>query len=48
MRFSQTPVRRDKAGPLLGEDSADVLAELGYKPDEVRGLMDAHVVKAAR
>jgi len=30
MRFSRTPVRRDTAGPMLGEDSADVLAELGY------------------
>ena len=48
MRFSQTPVRQDKAGPLLGEDSTDLLAELGYKPDEVRGLIDSHVVKAAQ
>ena len=32
MRFSRTPVRRDNAGPLLGEDTADVLAELGYAP----------------
>lgn len=47
MRFSRTPVRRDKAGPLLGEDSADLLAELGYEPDEVRGLIDLRVVKAA-
>jgi len=30
MRFSRTPVRRDKAGPLLGEDTASLLAELGY------------------
>ena len=30
MRFSRTPVRRDTAGPVLGEDSADLLAELGY------------------
>jgi formyl-CoA transferase len=29
MRFSRTPVRRDNAGPMLGEDSADLLAELG-------------------
>jgi crotonobetainyl-CoA:carnitine CoA-transferase CaiB-like acyl-CoA transferase len=34
MRFSRTPVRRDTAGPLLGEDSADLLAELGYGPVE--------------
>jgi formyl-CoA transferase len=30
MRFSQTPTRRDAAGPLLGQDTAAVLAELGY------------------
>ena len=30
MRLSRTPVRRDTAGPLLGEDTAELLAELGY------------------
>ena len=30
MRFSRTPVRRDTAGPLLGEDTADLLVELGF------------------
>jgi formyl-CoA transferase len=30
MRFSRTPVRRDKAGPVLGEDTADLLVELGF------------------
>jgi crotonobetainyl-CoA:carnitine CoA-transferase CaiB-like acyl-CoA transferase len=34
MRFSHTPVRRDNAGPVLGEDSVDLLAELGYGPAE--------------
>jgi crotonobetainyl-CoA:carnitine CoA-transferase CaiB-like acyl-CoA transferase len=29
MRFSRTPVRRDTAGPLLGQDTAALLAELG-------------------
>jgi crotonobetainyl-CoA:carnitine CoA-transferase CaiB-like acyl-CoA transferase len=29
MRFSETPVRRDRAAPLLGEDTAELLAELG-------------------
>ncbi len=29
MRFSKTPVRRDKAAPLLGEDTDALLAELG-------------------
>ena len=30
MRFSRTPVRRDAAAPMLGQDTADLLAELGY------------------
>jgi formyl-CoA transferase len=30
MRFSRTPVRRDTAGPLLGEDNKELLAELGF------------------
>jgi formyl-CoA transferase len=30
MRFSRTPVRRDGAGPLLGQDTADLLGELGF------------------
>jgi crotonobetainyl-CoA:carnitine CoA-transferase CaiB-like acyl-CoA transferase len=46
MRFSRTPVRQDAAGPLLGEGSADVLAELGYGPAEVRQLLEQRVVKA--
>jgi formyl-CoA transferase len=47
MRFSRTAVRRDHAGPLLGEDSAVLLAELGYGPADVRNLIDRRVVKAS-
>jgi crotonobetainyl-CoA:carnitine CoA-transferase CaiB-like acyl-CoA transferase len=47
MRFSRTAVRRDNAGPLLGEDSVVLLAELGYGPAEVRGLIERRVVKAS-
>jgi crotonobetainyl-CoA:carnitine CoA-transferase CaiB-like acyl-CoA transferase len=47
MRFSRTPVRRDTAGPLLGADSADLLAELGYGPEEVGSLVLERVVKAS-
>ncbi len=47
MRFSRTAVRRDTAGPLLGEDSAQLLAELGYGPAQVRELIDRRVVKAS-
>jgi crotonobetainyl-CoA:carnitine CoA-transferase CaiB-like acyl-CoA transferase len=47
MRFSSTPVRRDKAGPLLGEDSAALLAELGYGPAEVTNLIENRVVRVS-
>jgi len=47
MRFSRTPVRRDTAGPLLGEDSAELLAELGYGPIDVSDLIEKRVVKAS-
>jgi crotonobetainyl-CoA:carnitine CoA-transferase CaiB-like acyl-CoA transferase len=46
MRFSRTPVRRDNAGPLLGEDSAALLAELGYGGEEVQRLLEQRVVGA--
>jgi formyl-CoA transferase len=45
MRFSQTPVRREKAGPLLGEDSSALLAELGYGPAEIEALFERRVAR---
>ncbi|HSR26511.1 MAG TPA: CoA transferase [Candidatus Eisenbacteria bacterium] len=45
MRFSDTPTRRDRAGPRFGEDSEAVLRELGYGPAEVTALVSAGVVK---
>jgi formyl-CoA transferase len=47
MRFSRTAVRRDTAGPVLGEDSALLLAELGYGAADVRDLIEKRVVKAS-
>jgi crotonobetainyl-CoA:carnitine CoA-transferase CaiB-like acyl-CoA transferase len=43
MRFSDTPVRRQKAGPLLGEDSADLLSELGYRATDIEALFSRRV-----
>jgi formyl-CoA transferase len=46
MRFSKTPVRRDKAGPLLGEDSRPVLSETGFTDAQISALVQAGVVVA--
>ena len=45
MRFSKTPVRRDKAGPLFGEDSETVVGSLGYSAEEVAALVADAVIK---
>jgi formyl-CoA transferase len=45
MRLTETPVRRDKAGPMFGEDSERVLCELGYGVDEVRTLRERGIIK---
>lgn len=47
MRFSGTPVRRDKAGPRLGEDTTPILEELGYAPADIQDLRTRGVVKAS-
>ena len=44
MRFSETPTRMDRAGPLLGEHSSEVLLELGYDPEQIRALYAAKVI----
>lgn len=44
MRFSETPVRADRAGPMLGEDTAEVLGELGIPPSEIAGLFATGIV----
>jgi crotonobetainyl-CoA:carnitine CoA-transferase CaiB-like acyl-CoA transferase len=46
MRLSRTPVRRDRAAPLLGQDSGALLAELGYARAEIERLVDSKVVKS--
>ena len=48
MRFSNTPVRRDNAGPRLGEDTRVLLSELGYSPSAVSGLLQRGVVREPR
>jgi crotonobetainyl-CoA:carnitine CoA-transferase CaiB-like acyl-CoA transferase len=44
MRFSATPAVRGAAGPLLGADTEAVLAESGFEPDAIDGLISEGVV----
>ncbi len=44
MRLSETPPRMDRAGPLPGEHSIEVLAELGLDVSEVDELLSAEVI----
>jgi len=45
MRLSETPPRMARAGPVLGEHSAQVLAELGYSQEEIRRLATDGVIR---
>ena len=44
--MSRTPVALNRHAPLLGQDTAEILAGLGYPDDEVDALVDAGTVKA--
>jgi alpha-methylacyl-CoA racemase len=43
-RFSQTRVKLTRRPPLPGEHSGEVLAELGFEPDEIARYRDARVI----
>jgi formyl-CoA transferase len=47
MRFSESPVQIKRAGPLLGEDTADVLAELGFDNQAITKMSERGVVGLA-
>lgn len=44
--FSDTPLRAEKASPILGEHSADILTEAGLTEAEIAGLISAGAVRA--
>jgi crotonobetainyl-CoA:carnitine CoA-transferase CaiB-like acyl-CoA transferase len=45
MRLSGTPAQMARAGPLLGEHSAEVLQEIGYTGDEIRAFAQSGVIR---
>lgn len=45
IRYSKTPVAAGKGTPTLGENSDDLLVELGYSGDQIAALRGAGVVK---
>ena len=44
VRLGRTRVRLERAGPLLGEHSRDVLTQIGYSPGEVDTLVASGVI----
>ena len=44
VKLSDTPGAVDRAAPLLGQDNAAILTELGYREAEQRALRDQGVV----
>lgn len=44
VKFSKTPGIIGKASPLLGENTCEVLGELGYSPEEINTLIEDEIV----
>jgi crotonobetainyl-CoA:carnitine CoA-transferase CaiB-like acyl-CoA transferase len=48
VRFSRTPGRIERLAPRLGEQTHEVLAELGYSPSEIDALVEKGVTSGPR
>jgi len=48
VKFSRTPSRVERAAPLLGEHTRDVLLELGYETAKIDALIESQAVVAAQ
>jgi crotonobetainyl-CoA:carnitine CoA-transferase CaiB-like acyl-CoA transferase len=47
IKFSATPTRIDRAAPLLGQHSRELLREYGYSDDQIDGFVAQGVVEEA-
>jgi len=47
VKFHETPTEITRAAPLYGEHSREVLAEYGFKPEEIEQLIDSGAVKTS-
>ncbi|WP_050605887.1 CaiB/BaiF CoA-transferase family protein [Ruegeria sp. 6PALISEP08] len=47
VKYSKTPAKTDRAAPVLGQHSREVLAEIGYTADHIEALVQSNAVVAA-
>jgi alpha-methylacyl-CoA racemase len=47
LKFSQTPAKPSLPPPVLGKDTASILEEIGYKPEEIKGLRKEGIILIA-
>jgi formyl-CoA transferase len=47
LRLERTPVRHGRAGPRLGEHSAEVLREIGCSDEDVEHLLSQGIIARA-
>ncbi len=48
VKYSRTPTKVDRAAPVLGQHSREVLSEFGYEPDQIDALVNSNAVIAAK